>query len=114
MLWDYSIPYIFFNKQTGKPYKEVKKSFSTSCERAGIEDCTLHTLRHTFAFLLVIADVDLTTVKELMGHKDIKMTLRYAHLAPKHKTDSIAKSNGVFATGQKLTKIKEAGKSDAS
>ncbi len=36
-----------------------------------------------------MAGVDLTTVKELMGHKDIKMTLRYAHLAPSHKVKAL-------------------------
>ncbi len=38
---------------------------------------------------LVMAGVDLTTVKELLGHKDIKMTLRYAHLAPAHKRNAV-------------------------
>ena len=38
-----------------------------------------------------MAGVDLATVKELLGHKDIKMTLRYAHLAPSHKVEAIQK-----------------------
>lgn len=36
-----------------------------------------------------MAGIDLTTVKELIGHKDIKMTLRYAHLAPSHKVKAV-------------------------
>jgi integrase len=55
----------------------------------GIEDFHFHDLQHTFASHLVMAGVDLTTVSRLLGHKDIKMTLRYSHLAPAHMTRAV-------------------------
>jgi len=71
------------------PYGDIKKSFATAVKRANIHDFKFHDLRHTFASHLVMAGVDITTVKELLGHKDIKMTLRYAHLAPAHKVKAM-------------------------
>jgi integrase len=82
-------PYVFYVHATGKPYHVIKRSFSTACRRAKIKDFRFHDLRHTFASHLVMAGIDLTTVKELLGHKDIKMTLRYAHLAPSHKVKAV-------------------------
>ncbi len=78
-------PYVFHDPKTLKPYGEVKHSFGTAVHRAGIKDFHFHDLRHTYASLAIMSGkIDITTLKTLLGHKDIKMTLRYAHLAPAH------------------------------
>ncbi len=69
-----NIPFVFYNPLTGKRYDNVKRSFNTALKKADIKDFRFHDLRHTFASHLVMAGIDLTTVKELMGHKDFKMT----------------------------------------
>jgi len=46
-------------------------------------------MRYHFASSLVMAGVDLNTIRELLGHGGIKMTLRYAHLAPEHKAKAV-------------------------
>lgn len=83
------IPYVFYNPKTDKPYDNIVKSFYTAMKRAGIRDFRFHDLRHTFASQLVMAGVDITTVKELLGHKTLTMTLRYSHLAPSHKVRAV-------------------------
>jgi integrase len=80
--------YVFLTHE-GMPYRDISTAFTTAIRRAALLDFTFHDLRHTFASRLVMAGVDLTTVKELMGHKTIAMTLRYAHLAPGHKRAAI-------------------------
>jgi integrase len=83
------VPYVFFDSKTGNPYQNVKRSFATALRRAKITDFHFHDLRHTFASQLVMAGVDITTIKELLGHKSLTMTLRYAHLAPSHKVKAV-------------------------
>jgi integrase len=73
--------YVFPGK-TGRGLVDVRKRFRRALQEAGIEGFVFHDLRHTFASHLVMAGVALVTVKEFLGHKDLKMTLRYAHLAP--------------------------------
>jgi site-specific recombinase XerD len=60
-----------------------------SRQGARLPNFTWHCLRHTFASRLVMKGVDLRTVQELMGHKTIQMTCRYAHLGPEHKLAAV-------------------------
>ncbi|MCJ7507204.1 MAG: site-specific integrase [candidate division Zixibacteria bacterium] len=80
--------YVFCNKN-GRPFHNVRQSFTKALREAGINDFRFHDLRHTFASHLVMAGVDLLTVKELLGHKKIDTTLRYSHLSPSHKRSAI-------------------------
>jgi len=73
----------------GAPLVDVKTAFTQALTAAGIADFRFHDLRHSFASKLVQAGIDLNTVRELLGHADLKMTLRYAHLAPEHKAAAV-------------------------
>ena len=71
--------FVFYNPETGKPFVDLKAGFKLACEKSGITGVTWHTLRHTFASRLVDRGVDIVTVKELLGHSSITVTMRYTH-----------------------------------
>jgi integrase len=79
---------VFVNIE-GKPLHGYKHWFDPAVEEAGLRDFTWYCLRHTFASRLAMAGVDLLTISELMGHKTIQMTKRYAHLAPAHNQAAV-------------------------
>jgi len=85
--------YPFTYGDSGGPVKSVKKGFWSALRRSGIKHCRFHDLRHTFASSLVMSGVDIVTVKELMGHRDIKMTMRYSHPTPEHKKQAVERLN---------------------
>ncbi len=80
--------YVFCHED-GSPFSKVDKGFRGACKRAGIKNLRFHDLRHTFASHLVMNGVDLKTIQELLGHKSLEMTLRYAHLSPDHKRRAV-------------------------
>jgi integrase len=82
---------LVFPGDDGEPMFSLKTAWGKVAKAAGLHGFTFHDLRHTFASKLVQAGVDLNTVRELLGHTDIKMTLRYAHLAPEHRAAAVAK-----------------------
>ena len=74
--------------------------------KAGIQDFRWHDLRHMFASRLVMAGVDIRTVQELMGHKTIQVTLRYAHLAPRHQLEAVQRLCDTGSTPEGSTDTK--------
>ncbi len=74
----------------------VKNAFNRAVRKAGIEDFTFHSLRHTFASQLVRDGVDLYVVQKLLGHSSPKMTQRYAHLREDMLKDAIKKIDRQF------------------
>jgi integrase len=87
------------------PYIDLKNSFSSALKKAGIEDFHFHDLRHTFASPLVMNGADLNTVREMLGHKSIKMTLRYAHLSPTHRKKAIELIDAALSAPQVTQKL---------
>jgi site-specific recombinase XerD len=89
-------PYVFLN-HCGERLCGPREWFDDAIAGACIPNYTWHTNRHTFASRLVMAGVDLRTVQELLGHKSITTTLRYAHLAPTHQLAAVQRLCSVLS-----------------
>jgi integrase len=74
-----------FSPDEKQPYGDVKTAWWKALKESEIEGFRFHDMRHTFGSRLGMAGVDIKTIQELMGHKDIKMTMRYSHPTPEHK-----------------------------
>lgn len=80
---------LLFPSKTGGPMDNVNKAWGAVLKAAGISTFRWHDLRHTFASKLAMKGVPLNTIRDLLGHADLKMTLRYAHLAPDSKAAAV-------------------------
>tara|TARA_R100001244_G_scaffold71741_1_gene57967 strand:- start:7721 stop:8938 length:1218 start_codon:yes stop_codon:yes gene_type:complete len=78
-----------FQNADGMRFNNVKRSWTAILKQAGIVNFRWHDMRHHFASRLAMAGVDLNAIRELLGHSDYEMTLRYAHLAPEHKRKAV-------------------------
>ena len=70
---------VFFNPETGTNVKDIKTAFRTACRTAEISGVRIHDLRHTAATRMIEAGVDIVTVKEILGHSSVEITMRYCH-----------------------------------
>lgn len=90
---------LIFKDRNGKKIREISNVFEKVTEKLGLnKDVTdqrdkvvAHTLRHTFASWLAMQGEPIITIKNLMGHSSLEMTLRYAHLSPSHERNAVIK-----------------------
>jgi integrase len=71
------------------PFGSFKTAWSALLKRASITNFRWHDQRHDFASRLASKGVALNTIRELLGHGSLAMTLRYAHLAPDQKAAAV-------------------------
>jgi len=79
---------LVFPARNGKKIVQASDTFNRAVDKLGLNEgitdrrqkVTFHTLRHTFASWLVESGTDIYTVQELLGHSDLKLTARYAHI----------------------------------
>ena len=75
-----------FNNRDGGSRGYCTQSIRKAILRAGLQNCRVHTLRHTHASRLIQNGMNVYEVREILGHSDIKTTMRYAHLEQRQVT----------------------------
>lgn len=88
---------LVFTRRDGGPYEDVSVTFYRTVRDMGFNEgitdrrqkVCFHSCRHTFASWLALQGTPLLTIKELMGHRTIEMTMRYAHLIPDQKRKAV-------------------------
>lgn len=73
--------YVFLSSK-GIPYKKegsLRQPFLGALRRAGIEGLRFHDLRHTAATRMIESGASIVAVSKILGHEDLKTTMRYAH-----------------------------------
>ncbi|PIB25878.1 integrase [Amylibacter kogurei] len=86
-------PYVIIGDHATGYYNDLQKPWRKIRSRAGLEDVRLHDLRHTYASVAVMNGIDPFMLKEILGHKNLSTTLRYAHLSD----DAVQKAAGQIA-----------------
>jgi integrase len=76
--------------------EQLSMKFIRACRAAGVEGVSFHTLRHTFASHLKMAGADLDDIRRLLGHGDMRMVQRYAHVGKSHLEAAASRLDGVL------------------
>jgi integrase len=84
-------PLVFPSRKDPRKPIVLRRAWLEALQAAGIENFKVHDLRHSAASYLVQGGASLLAVAELLGHRDLKITRRYSHLAPQHLRDVASK-----------------------
>lgn len=81
--------HVFTKGNSTEPLRCIRSAYERARRCAGLSDVRFHDLRHTFATNLVMGGIDLVTVKEILGHSTIEMTVRYSHPSDERKMSAV-------------------------
>ncbi len=87
-------PFVIVGEGEGAHLVNLQKTWIRVKTRAGLADVRMHDLRHTYASVAVMSGIDPFLLKEIMGHKNLQTTLRYAHFAD----DAVQRAAGSVAS----------------
>jgi site-specific recombinase XerD len=84
--------FLYKDPATGKlrPVKTVRRAFIMACKRARISNLRFHDLRHTFGSRLIEKGADPVSVKNLLGHANLKTTEIYLHSSIRSMREAVA------------------------
>jgi integrase len=102
--------FVFTSSRTGCALVEIKRAFRASCLIAGIEGLHFHDLRHTAATRWAEAGAQPSTIAELLGHADLRMTARYTHAtdyAKRRVVEEAARMKDSEDSGHNLVTMKK-------
>jgi integrase len=74
----------------------VTRAFWRACRKARVSNLRFHDLRHTFASYLAMGGFNLRTIQQLLGHRDLRMTSRYAHLSADHLQQAVKSLDAIL------------------
>jgi integrase len=86
---------LVFRRDDGRRWGSIRTAFDQACRRAKLNDFRFHDLRHTYASHFMMRGGNLIELRDLLGHADIKMTTRYAHLSPAHLRTTVNRMAGL-------------------
>jgi integrase len=85
-----------FARHDGKKPILIDAAFVIARKRAGLDNFHFHDLRHTCASYLVMSGASLRAVAEVLGHKNIQQTFKYAHMSQSHTAGVLSKMADAF------------------
>jgi hypothetical protein len=96
---------LVFKPRDGAAWGQVRTAFASACKKAGIERFRFRDLRPMGASHSVMRGASLNDVRELLGHSDLKMTQRYAHLSPAHFRRAVGLLDGLTPASAKVPEL---------
>lgn len=98
--------YVFANPLTKTRFSDLKKAWCTVCKVADVKNFRFHDLRHTAATRMVGSGVPINMAKEILGHSDIRTTMRYAHAITEQSLDAIETLSNYAERNKKVVQMK--------